>query len=132
LWPDWKPTPQTIKFLFDRWGFLYQDKLRDAVEVHRLEASAEKAGRPVFNRVMELYQQRTQVKDIETTKIRAKQINGPSEDELQEWARWADQLLASASADERAAVQARLPIPLLTKRAWAAAIEYCREHPTRQ
>jgi hypothetical protein len=126
LWPEWKPTPQTIKWLWDRWEGLYQDKLQDAIKQHRMEAAAEKAGRPVYNRINDLYIERTQQKQmlVQTRKV-IDRAQPPTDAELAEWDRWAAEIMITATPEEIRLARQRFPF-LNRERTLAIAVDFLR------
>lgn len=130
LWPDWKPTPQTVTWLWERWQNLSQDKLRDAVKQHRMEPSAEKAGRPVYNRINDLYIERTAPAPLPLKERSFKDTARPlSDEELREWDAWAARVLFTATPSEIADARERIGVTLKKDRYLAVAIDYCRNNP---
>jgi hypothetical protein len=130
LWPEWKPTPATIHWLTERWNALHQDKLQDAIKQHRMEASAEKAGRPVYNRIQELYVERTMPMQ-QQRKVQAiiKTAQPLSPEDARAWDKWAASIMATVTPAEIRAAQDRLGITLTNERILATAIDYCRKTP---
>jgi hypothetical protein len=129
LWTEWDPTPQTTKWLWERWMPLHQDKLMDAVKQHRMEAASEKSNRPVFNRINDLYIERTvQQQLVVHTRVEKEKIQPLSDNDFKAWDIWAAKVMATATAEEIKAAQESVGLlSITTQRVLAIAVDLYRE-----
>lgn len=132
LWPKWKPDEHLAALLNSRWSHFRQDKLRECIENHRFERDST----PDIAAIQKAYGAMTGAaeaavageREVQRTRADLPQPLTPAEQAA--WDADVDRILASASADEVAAVKRRMTfVPLSSRRMLAAAIEYCRENP---
>lgn len=127
LWSEWCPNDATAKLCAERWSQLHQDHLQAAAKLHKMEASGQYK-EPKIHRIMDIYAQRTS-KDWG-----ADGTSRPKEDwktpeipqhELDDWDRWADDVLSDVTEEELKEAQA---ICQFTKpRILACAVDFVRK-----
>lgn len=125
LWPDWEPNTTTINLCFERWNQLHQDQLQEAIKAHKWEAGGQYK-EPKIHRIMEIYGQRTSKEwAVSVPGQREWKCEGPTQEELDEWDRWADDVLADVTEDELS--EAHELIPSKNKRTLACAVDFVRK-----
>lgn len=125
LWPEWHPNDATASLCAERWSSIRQDKLQEAVKLHKMEASGQYK-EPKIHRIMEIYAART-ASSFETSEpAREKwQVPEPTQQELDEWDRWAEDVLSDVTEDELE--QAQKLVPASGNRMLACAVDYLRK-----
>jgi len=128
LWPKWKPSDAEARILNQRWGSLHQDILREIIEGHRLVRQAV----PDLTRIHSEYCDRTthlRPAIGRPPEARFVSVAGPSQAEEEEFRRWAEEIVSTATDEEVKRARRRFNMALDTTKALACAIDYCRAHP---
>ena len=135
LWPNWKPTTELGTLLNARWCNLRQDKLRACIENNRMTSHKEPNIAAIHKEYCKITgEENVQIAartEVERTREVLKSCQPPTAEEYADWERWAEEVLATATPAELAAVPERLGINPNTKRVLAVAVNWCRENPER-
>ena len=132
LWPRWKPDENLAALLNARWSHLRQDKLRECIENHRFERDST----PDIAAIQKAYGALTGASELasaadrEVDRTRADATQPMTAAEEAAWDAHVERILATASAEEIAAVRERLTfLPMSSRRMLGLAVEYCRKNP---
>lgn len=132
LWPKWKPDEHLAALLNSRWSHLRQDKLRECIENHRFERDST----PDIAAIQKAYGAMTGATEVaaaadrEVERTRADATQPMTAKEEAAWDAHVERILATASAEEIAAVRERLTfLPMSSRRMLGLAVEYCRQNP---
>jgi hypothetical protein len=122
LWSEWCPNDHAATLFLDNLSRLNQRALADAIRSHKAE---ELGGykEPKLFRLVTLAKNLTP-KPPEPEHPRWK-VNGPSEDEIAEWDRWAEDVLANVTDEEL--MEVRAFAKLENRRLLAVAVSLVRE-----
>jgi hypothetical protein len=125
LWPDWEPNQTTINLCFERWSKIHQDHLQEAIKQHKWEAGGQYK-EPKIHRIMDIYAMRTSKEwAVSEPGQNTWKCEGPTKEELEEWDRWADDVLADVTEEE--VKEANALYPMKTKRFLAVAVDFIRK-----
>jgi hypothetical protein len=130
LWDTWEPNDTISSLCLQRWGQLHQDILQECVRLHKMEASGQYR-EPKVHRIMDLYAERTTKEYTHTRTMEAIVDRGPSQAELDDWDKWAEDVLADVTDDEIRRASERLTFigKLNNKRILAVAVDFVRSNP---
>ena len=135
LWPKWKPTPEQGALLNEKWSQVKQDKLRDCIRNDAMRSMRYPNIPAIHKEYCKITgEENVQIAartEVERTRKVLKSCQPPTAEEYADWERWAEEVLATATPAELAAVPERLGINPNTKRVLAVAVNWCRENPER-
>ena len=132
LWPKWKADEEVGRLLNERWAHLHQDKLRECIRNHRFVREV----KPDITAIHAAYCKVTgesaasteAAAEIARTRRESFAVAGPSPAELEDWGRWAEDILATASEQEIVAARERTGITGANRRILAVAVDHCRRN----
>lgn len=125
LWPDWEPNTTVVNLCFERWSKIHQDHLQESIKQHKWEPGGQYK-EPKIHRIMDIYAMRTSKEwAVSEPGQNTWKCEGPTKEELEEWDRWADDVLADVTEEE--VKEANALYPMKTKRFLAVAVDFIRK-----